>query len=629
MKWLTVASLLWASVVMAGFIPADDPNFQYTGRIDFSNKKAPEFSWAGTSVRTKFTGTSLKVKLNEKGGGMYYAFVDGNYDSGHVITCDQGEKTYDVATGLESKTHDLLIYKRTDGGKATTAFLGLELGDGATLKAPGPRPKLRMEVYGDSISTGLGCDRKRGKEHSREATDNFFSYGSITARNIGAELRCISKSGIGLIKSWWPTIMPQYYDRACATSLEGAGKQWDFSKWQPHIVVINIFQNDSWTRKNTTSEEGVSAYVDFVKKLRGHYPNARIVCVLGSMDASKGKFAGFVKDAVKQLNDAGDTKVYSYMFKVQTGHTHPNSKVHAKMAQELTQFLTTLDMDITLTTPLPVEAKEVTSNFTPDPSKTYTIDCPSMGLRLAGGGAQVSEYGYTVTTPRGVGESETGAHVEWKFVAVGDKWHIQLAAGGEDSRLWAVKLPKARGIALTSDAKSGGWAQFKISGVSNGKCFVTAPDGPNPSHRLQILPGGKVAMSSANNTDSSAQLDIREAGAAEAEATQADTGYQQAYEAAVEKAKGKDYHASLRLHAAALREYGAEAAPSRLKIAELKKDPLAAKAVEMREFMIKAQGNYRRGALTKAQLKAGLGKIAAAVPGTRTATLAQEAAGKL
>ncbi len=310
--------------------------------------------------------------------------------------------------------------------QATTAFLELVLDDGAKLEAPGPRPKLRMEVYGDSISTGLGCDRKRGKEHSREATDNFFSYGSITARNIGAEFRCISKSGIGLIKSWWPTIMPQYYDRACATSLEGAGEAWDFSQWQVDLVVINIFQNDSWTRKNTTSEEGVSAYIGFVKKLRGHYPESRIVCVLGSMDASKGKWAGFVKQAVQNLKEGGDKEVHSYIFRKQTGYRHPNRGDHERMAEELTAFIKTL------------------GEIKPDP---------------------------------------------------------RVEAG---------------------------------------------------------------------------------------------TGYQEAYETAVAKAAGKDYHASLLLHAAALRKYGSEAAPSRLKIAEFKKDALAVKAVEMREFMIKAQDDYRQ-----------------------------------
>ena len=336
--------MLCTSVVRAGLIPADDKNFQYTGRIDFSNKKAPEMSWAGSSIRTKFTGTSLKVKLNEKGGGMYYVFVDGNYDNGHVIKCKTGESTYEVATGLAKKTHDLLIYKRTDGGKATTAFLGLELDDGAKLVAPDPRPKLRMEIYGDSISTGLGCDRKRGKEHSREATDNFFSYGSVTARNIGAELHCISKSGIGLIKSWWPTIMPQYYDRACATSLQGAGKKWDFSKWTPNLVVINLFQNDSWTIKKPNKTQIIGKYVDFVKKLRGHYPKAKIVCTLGSMSANKNKWANWVREAAKQLNSGGDKEVYCYIFKIGTGHRHPNKKNHAVMAKELTAFLKTLNL---------------------------------------------------------------------------------------------------------------------------------------------------------------------------------------------------------------------------------------------------------------------------------------------
>jgi len=197
-----IALALFASVASAGSVPADDENFQYTGRIDFSNKKAPRLSWAGSSIKTRFTGTSLKVKLNDLGNNMYYVFIDGNYDNGHVITCKQGQATYDVASGLANKTHDLLIYKRTDGGKSPTAFLGLELDRGCRLEDPGPRPKLRMEIYGDSISVGLGCDRKRGKEHSKEATDNFFSYGSVTARNIGAEYRCIAKSGIGLIKSW-------------------------------------------------------------------------------------------------------------------------------------------------------------------------------------------------------------------------------------------------------------------------------------------------------------------------------------------------------------------------------------------------------------------------------------------
>ena len=407
--WAIFALALLATQLSAETIPADHPNLQYTGRVDFSDKKAPIFSWPGTSIKAKFTGTSLKLKMagdgnkDKKGkptGPMFNVFIDGNYDKGHVFGCNEkGEHVYTVAEGLEDKTHDLLITKR-GGGKNT--FLGLVLDDGSKLVEPGARPKLKMEIFGDSISVGLGSDRSRGGEHSREATDNFISYGAITARNIGAEYHCTSKSGIGLIKSWWPTIMPQYYDRADGTSLEGSGKAWDFSKWQPDLVVINIFQNDSWTRKKTTTEEGVSAYLDFVKKIRGHYPKAKIVCVLGSMDASKGKWAGFVKKAVGQMNESGDKEVYSYIFKIQTGYRHPNKQNHARMAEELTAFLKPLlEMPVTLQ---PQEPRKVESaKFTPNPSKQFHIDSPATGERLSADGTQaegkIGNYRETVAIP--------------------------------------------------------------------------------------------------------------------------------------------------------------------------------------------------------------------------------------
>ena len=345
-KYLFIClSFLLSAPLTAGVIPADDPNIQYIGRIDFTNRKAPLISWAGPCVRANFTGTSLKIKIDGKGSQhMFGVIINGNYDDVKVFKCNEGEGVYDIASGLEDKTHEVLIHKRTDGGKNEIAFIGFELDDTASLQAPPLRPGLRMEVYGDSISTGLGGDRKRGKEHSLEATDNVFSYGARTARNINAEFHCISKSGIGLTKSWWPTIMPQYYDRLSACSLEGKGKKWDFSKWQPHLVCINLFQNDSWTDKKPDKDKVIAKYMSFVEGIRGHYPKAKIVCLLGAMDASKGRWAGFMKEAVKKLNDAGDKEVYSYLFKLQTGHRHPNNGEQAKMAAELTEFLKTLDL---------------------------------------------------------------------------------------------------------------------------------------------------------------------------------------------------------------------------------------------------------------------------------------------
>jgi hypothetical protein len=397
----------------------------------------------------------------------------------------------------------------------------VKLDDGGKLVKPDPRPKLKIEVYGDSISTGLGCDRERGKEHSREAADNFFSYGAIVARNFNAEYHCISKSGIGLVKSWWPTIMPQYYDRLSATSLEGSGEQWDFSKWQPNLVVINLFQNDSWTIKNPNKDQIIGKYVDFVKTIRGHYPKTKIVCVLGSMSAGKNKWAGWVREAVKQLNDAGDTRVSSYIFKIGTGNRHPNKADHAKMAEELTAFLRNPQSAQSASGDSNANTATTASNakrpgFQPDPSKSYYIDCPATGERLSAAGPKVTgragNYKETFHTPVAVAQSMTSANEQWKFVANDGRWHLQRADGGHNSRLRAVSMANVGGIALTNTSSSGGWTQFVITDAGNGKWHITAPGGPDQFRRLGFPGDGKIGMVASNKTGAAYEVVITEVG---------------------------------------------------------------------------------------------------------------------
>lgn len=44
-------------------IEADNVNYQYMGRVDFQNPKAPTIIYAGSMIKTKFTGTSVKVAI--------------------------------------------------------------------------------------------------------------------------------------------------------------------------------------------------------------------------------------------------------------------------------------------------------------------------------------------------------------------------------------------------------------------------------------------------------------------------------------------------------------------------------------------------------------------------------------
>ena len=44
-------------------IEADNSNYQYMGRVDFENPKSPTIIYAGSMIKTKFTGTSIKVAI--------------------------------------------------------------------------------------------------------------------------------------------------------------------------------------------------------------------------------------------------------------------------------------------------------------------------------------------------------------------------------------------------------------------------------------------------------------------------------------------------------------------------------------------------------------------------------------
>ncbi len=52
--------------------------------------------------------------------------------------------------------------------------------------------------------------------------------------------------------SWFPEIMPEIYDRLNPGDPDS---KWDFTLFTPDVVVINLFQNDSWLVNNPEHEQ--------------------------------------------------------------------------------------------------------------------------------------------------------------------------------------------------------------------------------------------------------------------------------------------------------------------------------------------------------------------------------------
>ena len=331
----------------SNLVKADNSHIQYTGRVAFNESKEAVISWPGTYVKFNFLGSDIAVTLDDQYGKNYFsAFIDEDFDNPVILDLDAGEKTYPIATGLKQGKHSLMLYKRTEGEEGRTQLKSFTLSEGGKLLRPPARPKRRIEFYGDSITSGMG------NEAALEAADdvlaeknNFLSYSSIAARKLNAEYVTVSQSGIGIMVSWFDFIMPNFYDQLSAVGDNDS--QWDFSEWTPQVVVVNLFQNDSWLVEKRLSpvpneEQRIQAYMDFISSIRERYPAALIVATLGSMDATKkgSPWPGYIEEAISRLqNTRKDENLAVLFFPFEEYGRHPRVQHHQKNAERLASFI--------------------------------------------------------------------------------------------------------------------------------------------------------------------------------------------------------------------------------------------------------------------------------------------------
>ncbi|HEY4323516.1 MAG TPA: SGNH/GDSL hydrolase family protein [Mucilaginibacter sp.] len=329
-------------------VKPNDSHIHYMGRVAMTDSAAV-LSWSANSVKINFTGTSVKTMLmDERSDNNYDIIVDGKVLS--VVHPLQEKKEYILAEGLPPGKHTLELFKRTEWAMGKTWFYGFTIDQGGKVLSATPTKKRKMEFFGNSITCGYADLDTTGKDRGTSPyEDGYISYAAITARHFDAEFYSTSKSGIGITVSWFPLIMREMYDRLDATD---SLSKWDFSKYTPDVVVINLFQNDSWIvnlpdnaqfkerfgTKPPAPEFFIDAYSSFVKSVRGKYPKASIICILGSMDATKpgSPWPGYIQKAVDGLNDK---KVYVHPIPYKNTPGHPSAKEQQAMADDLIEFI--------------------------------------------------------------------------------------------------------------------------------------------------------------------------------------------------------------------------------------------------------------------------------------------------
>lgn len=331
------------------FFNPDCDSIRYTGRLKHNGDSVGIY-WSGSSIKINFKGKSIKALLKDEHGKNYFnVIIDG--DSLHYFKTDSVKKYYTLAQGLTEGEHALELIKRTEWDRGESWFYGLQVDEGSLLKLPESNKRV-IEFFGNSITAGYAIENYTGGDSPDSIfTNNYNTYAAITARHFKADAYYTVKSGIGIMVSWFPLIMPEMYDRLNPVD---SLSHWDFKKVQPHVVVINLLQNDSWIvnlpdhpsfkqrfgKTQPDAKQTTDAYRDFVHKVRTAYPNAYIICALGSMDATKegSTWPGYVTDAVQQLNDK---KILTHFFPYMNKGGHPRKEDNAVMAESLIKFLKT------------------------------------------------------------------------------------------------------------------------------------------------------------------------------------------------------------------------------------------------------------------------------------------------
>jgi Carbohydrate esterase 2 N-terminal/GDSL-like Lipase/Acylhydrolase family len=375
--------------------PTMDEGISVLGRADTTifdpSKKTGEgilMSWPGVQLRVKFKGSEVRASFNETVAPGLATLGLGTVSEYLVIVDDQVQpKVIQLVEDINDNIllwqgadgeHTLTLYRKTESRYGTTRFKGFSFPNGGAV-LPIERPGRKILIIGDSISAGYGADKigpydandpevptvgancpknidlatdgaaptnadRKLKEQGLLAAENtYVSYGSRVGQILKADTQIVAFSGIGLFQNRNPAdvdVMPTLYDRVIADT---QGRRVNPADWKPNAIVVNLGTNDF-----AMGDPGVNfqpKQEEFVKKLRGEYPDAYIALMIGPMvpfELNK-KLVEYTQTTLMNLEAGGVKKVGSIKVTQNTNKVgceyHPTAATHQVMGDSVASEL--------------------------------------------------------------------------------------------------------------------------------------------------------------------------------------------------------------------------------------------------------------------------------------------------
>ena len=321
-------------------------NLSVQGRVTH-NKKGITFFWTGSVLEFVVSGNELALEIEVPEDDHVLCPWVCLYLNGHLIQrvlLKRGRQllpVYDHLNYPDAKTIRLV--------KDSPALLQNALYEGETLYSvcsirtdgelsPVPPGKMKIELIGDSITSGEGLFGYPGlitEDLWFFTAQNGLHYGTTIAHALNADLRMVTQAGWGVYIGYTnnPSYnIPSIYERVCGVQTSssalarGSSQAYDFSQWQPDLIIVNLgtndaaaFANPGYTDPETgcyykmrKAEDGTlfaddlekikEGVLAFLSVLRKHNPHAHILWCYGMMGH---EIEETLRDAIRLSGDPG------------------------------------------------------------------------------------------------------------------------------------------------------------------------------------------------------------------------------------------------------------------------------------------------------------------------------------
>lgn len=343
------------------------------------------FNWTDAGFEIVFNGTEISAEIVASRYDIepvfLYVAVDGNEDPDacNYINVSQNEvDTYVLASGLTDGEHIITVRRSTRGCMGNfgqeKGLSGISALKSITVKGSAPAMlgkvydrDIQLEFIGDSITCGdnifMSVDING---NSTKIEDGYRTYAGYCARELNADYNVMAISGNGFICSLFGTELldlPDQYEYTCSLSLGSTDDvKWDFSKYQPDVVIVNLGTNDisGLNTGNYTEDDikyGVTKSVkggevkrhtgvfDFLDMIHKNNPDAKIVWLCGAMGV---RLSDIISEAVTEWNQQNNTDIASFKQLVDCGtvengkaydNSHPSETYGKTYGKELADYI--------------------------------------------------------------------------------------------------------------------------------------------------------------------------------------------------------------------------------------------------------------------------------------------------